>query len=73
MLDAADLPHIYRHGVQLRLEGSYFDVLAYVTDLEQSGWQFRWRSLDYRVTDYPRAVVDLHLETLSRDRELIGF
>lgn len=63
---------IYRHPLRLELEGRYFDVLAYLDELERGPWQFGWRQLDYQVEDYPRARVVLEIETLSREKGWIG-
>ena len=64
--------HLYRHGLRVALTGDYFDVVAYLEDLESSQWQFGWRTLDYRVADYPLAHVVVEIETLSHDRDWLG-
>ena len=63
---------IYRHPLRLRFEGRYFDVMAYLAELEQGPWEFGWRQLDYQVNDYPVATVTLEIETLSREKNWIG-
>jgi MSHA biogenesis protein MshJ len=63
---------IYRHPLQLEFEGRYFDVMAYLAELEQGPWRFGWRQLDYQVRDYPVARVTLEIETLSREKNWIG-
>lgn len=63
---------IYRHPLRLHLEGRYFDVMAYLAELEQGPWAFGWRQLDYQVKRYPVAVVTLEIETLSREKNWIG-
>lgn len=63
---------IYRHPLRLELEGSYFQVMAYLAELEAGPWEFGWRRLDYEVRDYPVARVTLEIETLSRERSWIG-
>lgn len=65
-------PIIYRHPLRLEFEGNYFEVLAYLAELENGDWKFGWRTLSYVVEDYPTAVVTLELETLSRNRSWIG-
>lgn len=73
--DAADGPGpplIYRHPLRLELEGNYFDVLAYLNELEEGPWRFGWRQLDYEVSEYPLAEVTLEIETLSREKSWIG-
>ncbi|MCB1684755.1 MAG: hypothetical protein R3E82_18385 [Pseudomonadales bacterium] len=63
---------IYRHSMRLEFEGEYFQVLAYLTELESSEWQLGWRELDYLVEEYPRAAVAVEIETLSREKGWIG-
>lgn len=65
-------PPVYRHPLRLEFVGNYFEVLAYLDDLEQSEWKFGWRQLTYVVDDYPLAVVTLEIETLSRKKSWIG-
>ncbi len=65
-------PAIYRHPLRLEFEGSYFEVLAYLAELEASEWKFGWRQLSYDVDDHPNAAVMLEIETLSREKSWIG-
>lgn len=72
---AADEPallRIYRHPMRVEFQGGYFDVMAYLAQLEAGAWRFGWRRLDYRVADYPLATVTVEIETLSRERSWIG-
>jgi MSHA biogenesis protein MshJ len=65
---------LYRHGLQLTLEGGYFDLLAYLEAVQASGWQLHWSSLDYRVGEAGpgKARVRLELYTLSRRAGWLG-
>ncbi len=63
---------IYRHPIELRFEGNYFEMMAYLEELEASQWAFGWRRFEYRVDEYPTAVVILEIETLSREESWIG-
>ncbi len=65
-------PAIYRHPLRLEFEGGYFQVLAYLAELEASDWKFGWRHLSYEVGEYPTAIVTLEIETLSREKSWIG-
>ena len=67
---AASGPYI--HPVELVVEGSYLDVLAYLRALEALPWRFYWRILELQTTDYPVNRVRIELGTLSMDREWIG-
>ena len=65
---------LYRHGLQLTLEGGYFDLLAYLEAVQASGWQLHWSSRDYRVGEAGpgKARVRLELYTLSRHAGWLG-
>lgn len=56
---------VFKHAVVIQLEGSYFDVVDYLSALENLPWKFYWAELDYRVIDYPKAIVTLEVYTLS--------
>ena len=59
--------HVYKHGVQLVVEGQYLDLLAYVARLEKQSWQVYW-GRTVMTADYPKAQVELTLYTLSLDK-----
>jgi len=65
-------PSVFRHPIELEFEGSYFDVMAYLTTLEDSGWRLNWRRFDYQVKAYPTARVKVEVDTLSRRKEWLG-
>jgi MSHA biogenesis protein MshJ len=62
----------YVHPVEIVVEGSYLDVLAYLHALENLEWRFYWRLLELESTAYPRNRVRIELSTLSLDRDWIG-
>lgn len=68
--DAAEsLPgQVYRHGIEIKLAGSYGDLLAYVDELEKSRQRPLWSGMELSVTRYPRSELTLTLYTLSLDR-----
>lgn len=59
---------IYRHGVEIRLAGSYADLQRYVAALEQDGRQLIWSSLAVQTQSYPRLEMTLTVSTLSMDK-----
>ena len=59
---------LYRHGVELSVEGSYADVLAYVRAIEAMPQHVLWGGLQLSVEQHPKVVVTLRLYTLSPDR-----
>ena len=63
---------LYQHGVEMLLEGEYFQTLRYLKALEELPWQVLWGELEYEVQDYPRASIRLQINTLSTDSGWIG-
>lgn len=63
---------IFVHGMELVLEGKFFDVLQYLEELERSPWNFFWDTLDYSVKEFPQASVKLRVKTYSANRAWIG-
>lgn len=59
---------LFRHGVELAVEGSYADVVAYVSAIEAMPQRVLWGSLQLKVEQHPKVVVTLRLYTLSQDR-----
>lgn len=63
---------LFKHSVLLQLEGRYFDVLNYLQALESLPWRFYWDSLDYKVSRYPNAVIEVRVYTLTAEEGLLG-
>lgn len=63
---------VYKHGVLIRVSGTYQQLLALMLEIEGLSWRFYWESLDYRVTQYPNAVIDIRVFTLSSEEGLLG-
>lgn len=59
---------LYRHGVEIRLEGSYGQLQSYLAQLEKLQQRLLWGQLRYRVVDYPKAELTLTVYTLSPDK-----
>ncbi|PKF50809.1 type II secretion system protein GspM [Enterovibrio nigricans] len=60
------------HPVELTLTGRYFDIVKYLSDLEALPEKYYWRSVDYRVTEYPLAEVVIQVYTLGESEIFIG-
>ena len=65
---AATGPTVYRHGVELTLEGSYPDLLEYLQTLEKMPRRLLWGGLRMSVEQHPKVVLTLTLYTLSLDK-----
>ncbi len=63
---------VYRHAIRVQLEGSYFEVVGFLKELESLSWRFYWEGLDYRVAKFPMALVDIELYTLSTEEGMLG-
>lgn len=59
---------IYQHGIEIRLAGSYNDLLNYLAELERMPQRVMWNSVSLTVEKYPRNVMVLRVYTLSLDR-----
>lgn len=59
---------LYRHGVEIRLEGNYSQLQTYLAQLEKLPQRLLWGQLSYRVIDYPRSEMTLTVYTLSPDK-----
>lgn len=65
VVGAAAGTNIYRHGIEITVAGSYADLLAYVTELEQSHQKLLWEKMSLNVKEYPRSELTLSLYTIS--------
>ena len=59
---------VYKHGVEITLEGSYLDLLRYLTEMESLPWHMFWGKADMDVEKYPKVTLTLRLYTLSLDK-----
>lgn len=62
---AGNAPPIYRHGVELTLEGQYADLVGYLQGLENAPKKVLWGGLTLKVTQHPQVLMTLRLHTLS--------
>lgn len=60
---------IWQHGIELRLAGSYLDLLNYLTGLEAMPQRLMWNRLELISTHYPRNEMVLRVYTLSLDKD----
>jgi MSHA biogenesis protein MshJ len=61
---------LYRHGLELTLRGSYFEIMQYLHDLETMPARLLWGAVDLQVEKYPEVRLSLHIHTLSTRRSL---
>ena len=65
-------PGLFRHGVEMKLEGTYAEVLNWLRLLEEAPQKVLWGDVRYVVIEYPRAQVTLTVFTLSLDRSWLA-
>lgn len=65
---ALSAPSLYRHGVELIVEGGFADLLGYLRALEAMPQRVLFGDVRFKVETYPKASLSLRLYTLSRDR-----
>lgn len=59
---------IYRHGVEVVVEGGYGDLMAYLDELEKTPRRLYWGSVSLRVEAHPRSRMTVTVHTLSLER-----
>jgi len=60
---------LYRHGVEIVLQGSYPDMVNYMTALESLPVQLFWGKAQLDARQYPNSRLTLTLYTLSLDQK----
>jgi MSHA biogenesis protein MshJ len=74
LLPSAAMPkpvELYRHGVEITLKGSYFDLVQYLAQLEKLPDRLLWGSVQLQVEEYPQVKLTLVVYTLSKQRSLL--
>ncbi len=69
----ADAPQarVYRHPVEIELEGAYLPALGWLEAVAALPWRLHWDELRYEVTRHPQARIVLRLHMLGREEEWI--
>lgn len=60
---------LYRHGVEIVLQGSYLDMVSYMDALESLPVQLFWGKAQLDAQQYPNSRLTLTLYTLSLDQK----
>jgi MSHA biogenesis protein MshJ len=63
---------VYRHSVEIKIQGEYLDMVAYMAQLEAMPWQLLWGKVNLTVEDYPKANLTLTLFTLSLNKKWLS-
>nr|WP_136251345.1 hypothetical protein [Ningiella ruwaisensis] len=65
-------PQLYRQGIRITFQGSYFATRDFFADAETLKWKLYWRYLNYDVDSHPLATTELEVFTLSTSEAFIG-
>jgi MSHA biogenesis protein MshJ len=65
---AAGDDNVFKHGVEITLQGSYADLYDYLTRVEKLRWRMFWSRASLNAEDYPRLKLTVTIYTLSLDR-----
>lgn len=68
----AAMGSVYKHGVELVIQGNYLDLMRYMAEIEVLPWQLFWGKVNLSVDTYPTATVTLTLFTLSLDKQWLA-
>lgn len=63
---------LYRHGIEMTLKGDFFAIQNYLEKAQRLQWQLYWQTLDFQVTAYPEATVNVTVYTLSAEDAFMG-
>lgn len=64
--------NIWRHGLEIRIAGSYADLHAYVAELERAPQRLLWGGMALKVIAWPKSELTLTVYTLSRERDWLA-
>ncbi len=56
---------VYKHGIEVTVEGGFLDLLRYQTRLEKLPWRMFFARASVNAIDYPRVTMTVTLYTLS--------
>lgn len=60
--------NVFKHGVEVRLSGSYADLYDYLARLERLPTRMFWSRANLNAEDYPRVTLTVTIYTLSLDK-----
>jgi MSHA biogenesis protein MshJ len=69
---ASGVESLYKHGVEITVQGSYLDMMNYMADLEAMSAQLFWGRVKLNVDEYPTTTLTLTLFTLSMDKKWLN-
>jgi MSHA biogenesis protein MshJ len=67
---ATTLPTLYKHGIEVTVQGEYLALIPYLQDLERNSSGVFWDNVRLDVVTYPDATLKMTVHTLSARPEL---
>ncbi len=64
--------NLYRHGINIKLSGSYFELQHYLQQLELLSWKFFWQDFNFKSIEYPKSELNIIIYSLSTKKEFVG-
>ncbi|MCX7175573.1 MAG: hypothetical protein NT159_16930 [Proteobacteria bacterium] len=61
--------NIYKHGIEIKIAGSYNDLLMYLAEIERMPQRIIWNRIKLSTELYPRNEMTLTVYTLSLDKQ----
>jgi MSHA biogenesis protein MshJ len=68
----AGATQVYKHGVELEVDGTYLEALHFLQSLEALPWRFFWDRVEYRVEQHPQGHLKLIIYTLGLQQGWVG-
>lgn len=59
---------VYQHGVALKVQGRYLDLLSYLHTLEELPWHILWGNMSLVADVYPQSILTVTIYTVSLDQ-----
>lgn len=63
---------IFRHVLEIELDGKYVDIVTYMQTLEKLEWKLLWDQVEVISNEYPLTSLKLVISTLSTRKEWVG-
>lgn len=63
---------VYKHGVEIVVQGGYPELMAYLAQLENLPVRVVWANLKLRVDTYPKSTMSLTMYTLSLEKKWLN-
>ncbi len=59
---------LYKHGIEIKVEGRYDELVAYLERLEHAKLKLMWNGITLSADTYPKLLLTLTVYTLSLDK-----